>query len=83
LEQYCKSNQALKMMIGELDLKYDGLRGELRNQLDRVKVNRSVQNRVQRDMLELAAAKNDKVALKNRFLTPFNRDICTGGMIKL
>ena len=73
LEQYHKSNQALKMMISELELKSEGLRGELRTQEERVKANALVQTRIQRDLAELSAVLKDKTQLKARFVQLFRQ----------
>ena len=73
LEQYHKSNQALTMMINELELKSEGLRGELRTQEERVKANSLVQTRIQRDMTEVSAVLRDKVLLKAKFVQLFRQ----------
>lgn len=73
LEQYHKSNQALTMMINELELKSEGLRGELRTQEERVKANSLVQTRIQRDLTEVSAVLRDKVLLKAKFVQLFRQ----------
>ena len=73
LEQYHKSNQALRMMINELELKSEGLRGELATQESRVKANSLVQTRIQRDLVELSAACKDKALLKQKFVQLFRQ----------
>ena len=73
LEQYHKSNQALRMMINELELKSEGLRGELATQESRVKANSLVQTRIQRDLAELSAACKDKALLKQKFVQLFRQ----------
>ena len=73
LEQYHKSNLALKMMISELELKSEGLRGELKTQEDRVRANALVQTRIQRDLAELSVVLKDKALLKAKFVQLFRQ----------
>lgn len=75
LEQYHKSNQALTMMISELDMKYEGLKGEHHSQTSRLRSSRMLQNRILRDLSDLANVRDDKVQLKARFVELFRTHV--------
>lgn len=71
LEQYHKSNEALRMMISELELKHEGLKGELRTQTERVQSGLLTRNRIERDIRDLEEVMNDKNLLKVKFVELF------------